>query len=239
MPFYSMERLAEEIRGNILRVKERIARVALRAGRKPDEIKLVAVSKAFGLEHIRAAIAAGITMLGENKVQEAYQKIPLIEAKVSWHMVGHLQSNKAKQAAQLFDMIQSIDKVSIAEKLNRHLTALSKPMEVLIQVDLAGEETKFGIPEGELEELVQRIGEMENLNLKGLMIMPPFFSHPEDVRPYFRRLRQLLDQLNRKGVVTAELKELSMGMSHDFEVAIEEGATMVRLGTAIFGPREE
>ena len=234
-----MERLAEEIRGNILRVKERIARVALRAGRDPDEIKLVAVSKAFGLEHIRAAIAAGIAILGENRVQEAHGKIPLIDAKISWHMVGHLQSNKAKRAAQLFDMIHSIDRVSIAEKLNRHLAAMSKRMEVLIQVDLAGEETKFGIPESELEESVHRVAEMENLNLKGLMIMPPFFSHSEDVRPYFRRLRQLLDQLNRKRLVSVELKELSMGMSHDFEVAIEEGATMVRLGTAIFGPREE
>ncbi|TKJ34523.1 YggS family pyridoxal phosphate-dependent enzyme [bacterium (candidate division B38) B3_B38] len=234
-----MERLAEEIKGNIHRVKERIARAALRAGRDPDEIKLVAVSKSFGLEHIRAAIASGITILGENKVQEAHQKIPHIEAGVSWHMVGHLQSNKAKRAAELFDMIHSIDRLSIAEKLNRHLAALSKRMEVLIQVDLAEEETKFGIPEAELEELVKRVGEMENLTLKGLMIMPPFFSNPEDGRPYFQRLRQLLARLNRRGVVSSELKELSMGMSHDFEVAIEEGATMVRVGTAIFGPREE
>ncbi|MDH5406147.1 MAG: YggS family pyridoxal phosphate-dependent enzyme [Candidatus Aminicenantes bacterium] len=234
-----MERLSEEIRGNIHRVKERIAQAALRAGRDPDEIKLVAVSKSFGLEHIRAAIAAGITILGENKVQEAHQKIPHIEAEVSWHMVGHLQSNKAKRAAELFDTIHSIDRLSIAEKLNRHLAALSKRMEVLIQVDLAGEEAKFGTAEGELEELVKRVREMENLTIKGLMIMPPFFSNPEDVRPYFQRLRQLVDQLNRKGVVPAELKELSMGMSHDFEVAIEEGATMVRVGTAVFGPREE
>ncbi len=234
-----MQRLSEEIKGNIHRVKERIAQAALRAGREPEEIKLVAVSKSFGLEHIRAAIAAGIHILGENKVQEAHQKIPLIESGVSWHMVGHLQSNKAKRAAELFDTIHSIDRLSIAEKLNRHLAALSKRMEVLIQVDLAGEETKFGISEGELEELVRRVGEMENLTLKGLMIMPPFFSNPEDVRPYFQRLRQLLNQLNCKEVVPAELKELSMGMSHDFEVAIEEGATMVRVGTAIFGPREE
>jgi len=234
-----MERLEEEIRGNILQVKERIARVAIKGGKSPDEIKLVAVSKSFGLEHIRAAIAAGITILGENKVQEAYQKIPQIETRVSWHMVGHLQSNKAKRAAELFDMIHSIDRLSIAEKLNRHLTALSKRMEVLIQVDLGGEETKFGVPEAELGELVQRVREMENLSLKGLMIMPPFFPNPEDVRSYFQRLRQLLDQLNLKRVVSAKLKELSMGMSHDFEIAIEEGATMIRVGTSIFGPREE
>jgi len=234
-----MERLEEEIRGNILRVKELIARAAIKAGKSPDEIKLVAVSKSFGLEHIRAAIAAGITILGENKVQEAYQKIPQIEEKVSWHMVGHLQSNKAKRAAELFDMIHSIDRLSIAEKLNRHLTALSKRMEVLIQVDLGREEIKFGVPEAELLELVQRVGEMENLSLRGLMIMPPFFPNPEDVRSYFQRLRQLLDQLNLKRVVSAKLKELSMGMSHDFEVAIEEGATMIRVGTSIFGPREE
>jgi len=234
-----MEKLEEEIRGNILRVKERIDRAALRADRNPEEIKLVAVSKSFGLEHIRAAIAAGITVLGENRVQEAQQKIPQIEARASWHLVGHLQSNKAKLAAELFDMIHSIDRVSIAEKLNRHLAALSKRMEVLIQIDLVGEETKFGIPEGELEELVQRVGEIENLTLIGLMVLPPFFHNPEDVRPYFQRLRQLLNQLNRKRMVSTELKELSMGMSHDFEVAIEEGATMIRLGTAIFGPREE
>ena len=234
-----MEKLEEEIRGNILRVKERIAQAAVRADRSPDDIKLVAVSKSFGLEHVKAAIAAGITILGENRVQEAHQKIPQIKSTVSWHMVGHLQSNKAKRAAELFHMIHSVDRLSIAEKLNRHLAAMSKRMDVLIQVDLAGEEAKFGIPERELEKLVKRVGEMENLSLKGLMILPPFLPNPEDGRPYFRNLRRLLAQLNRKGVVPTELKELSMGMSHDFEVAIEEGATMIRVGTAIFGPREE
>lgn len=223
-----------EIRENLLRVKERIERAALKAGRDPNEVKLVAVSKTVEVARIRQAIEAGVTILGENYVQEAQKKIEEIGKEVSWHFIGHLQSNKAKYAVRLFDLIHSVDSLSLAEELNRRAEREGRVIEVMIEVNLSGEATKFGTEEEKAVELARNLQQLKNLSLIGLMTMPPYFDDPEQSRPYFARLRALRERMAKEGIV---LKELSMGMSNDFEVAIEEGATYVRVGTAIFGPR--
>ena len=225
------------IKENLIKLKEKIERAAERAGRDPKEIKLVAVSKTVPPSRILEAIEAGVSILGENRVQEADAKIEAIGHSVSWHLIGHLQSNKAKKAASLFEAIHSIDSVKIARKLDSYLEALGKKMEAFIQLNLGGEETKSGITEEELPTLLTEINKLSHLKVIGLMTIPPFLPNPEDVRPYFKRLRELRDEVNRKGIPGIHLSELSMGMSHDFEVAIEEGATFIRVGTAIFGPR--
>jgi pyridoxal phosphate enzyme (YggS family) len=198
-----------------------------------SEVKLVAVSKTHSAGTIREAIDAGISVFGENKVQEAVGKIEeLGRDGIEWHLIGHLQSNKARKAVQLFDVIHSIDSFELAERLERIcIEAGRSELPVLIQVDLAGEETKAGIPEANLAELIDSLKSCDRLKLTGLMILPPFFEDPEATRPYFKHLREIRDRLIPGG-------ELSMGMSHDFEVAIEEGATIVRVGTAIFGERD-
>ncbi len=210
----------------------------MRAGRDPSEVELVAVTKTVDAERIKEAIELGIRMIGENRVQEAREKIeklrPDIPETVQWHMIGHLQKNKVRLAVTLFDMIQSVDSIELARKINRVAAEFSKVQRVLVQVKLSEEETKFGVSEDSLEALLGEIVQLENLNLEGLMTIPPFFEDPERARPYFRRLRQLRDEMNSRGF---RLKHLSMGMSGDFEVAIEEGATLVRVGTAIFGRR--
>jgi len=218
---------------NLKSVRERIANAASRSGRDPGEIKLVAVSKTHPAKTIHEAIDAGISVFGENKVQEAVGKIEeLGRDGIEWHLIGHLQSNKARKAVQLFDVIHSIDSIELAERLERICIEEGRnELQVLIQVDLAGEETKAGIAEAELPDLIGRIKDFERLKLKGLMILPPFFDDPEATRPFFKRLHDIRDRLIPGG-------ELSMGMSHDFEVAIEEGATIVRVGTAIFGERD-
>lgn len=223
-----------EIRENLLRVKERIERAALKAGRDPNEVKLVAVSKTVEVARIRQAIEAGVTILGENYVQEAQRKIEEIGKGVSWHFIGHLQSNKAKYAVRLFDLIHSVDSLSLAEELNRRAEREGRVIEVMIEVNLSGEATKFGTEEEKAVELARNLQQLKNLSLIGLMTMPPYFDDPQQSRPYFARLRALRERMGKEGIV---LKELSMGMSNDFEVAIEEGATYVRVGTAIFGPR--
>lgn len=223
-----------QIRENYLRVRERIERAALGAGRDPREIKLVAVSKTVEPARILEAIDAGVTLLGENYVQEAQKKIETIDRPVSWHFIGHLQSNKAKQAVRLFEMIHSIDSAHLAEELNRRAAQAGKIVKVLIEVKLSEEHTKFGAEEDAALALARRILELEHLSLEGLMTMPPYFDLPERSRPYFVRLRQLRERMVQEDI---PLRELSMGMSNDFEVAIEEGATFVRVGTAIFGPR--
>jgi len=230
---------------NLAEVRKRIRDSAIRAGRNPEGIKLVAVSKTVEVKRILEAVNAGVTILGENRVQEAAKKIQDLRFKiqdskfegqssVEWHMVGHLQKNKAKVAVQLFDLIHSVDSVELAERLNKYALQIGKRQRILIQVKLSEEETKHGIPEKGLKELVERVQTLNYLNLEGLMTLPPYFEDPEKVRPYFQRLRELRDEMEGLGY---RLPELSMGMSHDFEVAIEEGATMVRIGTAIFGPR--
>lgn len=221
-------------------VRNRIENCARSCGRSPDEITLVAVSKTHPAEIIREAIAAGVADLGENRVQEADAKIPEVgRESARWHLIGHLQSNKARRAVELFDVIHSLDSAALAQRLDRVCVELDrKDLPVLIQVDLGLEETKSGAAENDLPEILESIGKSERLRLTGLMTVPPFFDDAEMVRPFFRRLRELRDELQTRGVFAGERGELSMGMTHDFEIAIEEGATMVRVGTAIFGQRK-
>jgi hypothetical protein len=218
-------------------VRERIARAAERASRPPGDVTLVAISKTHPAEAVRAAFAAGVRDFGENRVQEAEPKIAsTADLGASWHLVGHLQSNKARKAAALFGLIQSVDSLELALRLARAGAEEGRPVRVLVQVDLAGEETKFGLAEGELLPLLEALRGKEGLRIEGLMVLPPYLDDPEHVRPYFRRLRSLRDQASAAGLL--EGRHLSMGMSHDFEAAVEEGATIVRVGTAIFGERQ-
>ncbi len=219
-------------------VRDRIARAASRAGRDPAGIRLVAVSKTFGAEDVRAAALAGQADFGENKVQEAFEKIPrLRDLPVRWHLIGHLQSNKAKKAGGAFDAIHSIDNPALLPRIDAGAAEAGRRVDLLVQVDLAGEATKFGATEGELRAIFDAAAACANVAIIGLMIIPPAVEDPEAARPYFRRLREVRDRLMKDGVAEDRLRELSMGMSHDFEVAIEEGATIVRVGTAIFGER--
>lgn len=234
----------KDIFQNISNVYRRICHAAMRAGRDPEEVKLVAVTKTVDIDRIREAIDAGLRVFGENRVQEAQKKIldlrsRIQESIIEWHLIGHLQKNKAKYAVQLFDLIHSVDSISLAEELDRQAKRDNKVQRILIQVKLSEEETKHGIPEEGLAPLIETVKGLSNLRLEGLMTMPPYLDAPEMVRPYFSRLREIRDRINSLGVLPYPLKELSMGMSHDFEVAIEEGATMVRIGTAIFGERDK
>jgi len=225
------------IADNLASIQERISKAALRAGRNPAEIRLVAVSKTVSAENIQQAIAAGVTILGENYVQEARNKIARVGSQVAWHFIGHLQSNKARNAVDLFSMIHSVDRLSLAEALDEEANRQGKILPVLIQVNISGEESKSGIDPQETLQLLQRIAGLQHLSIQGLMTMPPWFEDPEDARPYFIALRKLREELSREKIPGVALQELSMGMSGDFEVAINEGATLVRIGTAIFGPR--
>lgn len=227
------------IADRIAAVRERIARAAGRDGRDASAVTLVAVSKTQGAEAVREAFAAGVRSFGENRVQEAEAKAlalaDLREAGLLWHLVGHLQENKAKKAAPLFEIVHSIDSVPLGRKLARVSAEAGRTLRGLVQVDLAGEETKFGIPEAALFKALEELRALPGLRLEGLMILPPLFEEPERTRPFFRRLHALRDQALEEGLLGQG--SLSMGMSHDFEVAIEEGATLVRVGTAIFGER--
>jgi pyridoxal phosphate enzyme (YggS family) len=219
-------------------VRERIANAAGRVGRDPASIVLVAVSKTFPLEAIRALSALGQLDFGENKVQEALPKIAgATDLPARWHLIGHLQSNKVKKAAAAFHTIHSVHDVGIVDKLDREARQLNRRIDLLIQVDLAREATKSGVTEEGLRPLVDRALSASHLHLTGLMVLPPAVDDPEDARLWFARLRRLRDDLIAEGVPRTALAHLSMGMSHDFEVAIEEGATMVRVGSAIFGDR--
>jgi len=220
-------------------VRSRIAAAANRAGRASEEITLVAVTKTHPAVVVREAIAAGAGDLGENKVQEAEKKIPQVGREAArWHLIGHLQSNKARKAVELFDVIHSLDSPALASRLDRICAESDRPeLPVLIQVDLGHEATKSGVKENELSELVQAVTKCSRLRLRGLMTLPPFFDNAEDARPFFRKLRELRDRFSSEGVFGAQRGELSMGMTNDYEVAIEEGATIVRVGTAIFGER--
>lgn len=218
---------------NLAEVKRKIRRAAEKCGRRADEIKLVAVSKTHGSETLRAAMSAGARVFGENKVQEAEKKISEIgDDRIEWHLIGHLQSNKARRAVELFDVIHTLDSIELAERLERICFEQNRAsLSVLVQVDLAFEPTKNGVKANDLPKIAGFLRSCERLKFGGLMIIPPFEEDAEKVRPFFRRLRELRDEF-------APLGELSMGMSHDYEIAIEEGATLVRVGTAIFGARE-
>ncbi|HEY0593248.1 MAG TPA: YggS family pyridoxal phosphate-dependent enzyme [Thermoanaerobaculia bacterium] len=212
----------------------RIGRACARAGRGREEITLVAVTKTHGPALVRAAIAAGIGDIGENRVQEARGKIAEVGARARWHLIGHLQSNKANEAARLFDVVQSVDSEELAAKLGRAAAAEGKTIDVFVQVNVGGEQQKSGVEPDEAAALVRAVDATPSLRLRGLMTVPPFLA-PEEVRPYFQELRALRDRLRAS---CENCRELSMGMSDDFEVAIEEGATMIRLGRALFGERE-
>jgi pyridoxal phosphate enzyme (YggS family) len=232
--------MAEDIPERLARVREQIARAAQRAGRSAQDITLIAVSKTFDPDLVQRAVDAGALDLGENRVQEAATKVGAVKAKnLRWHLIGHLQSNKAKQAISIFDLIHSVDSRELVERLDRLADELERRPTVLAQVDLAREPTKSGARESELPAIVEALDSANHLDFRGLMTLPPFFDSPELTRSYFRRLRVILEGLNRTRAAERRLTELSMGMSHDFEVAIEEGATMVRVGTAIFGAREQ
>jgi len=229
----------DEFARRLQRVRERIASAAARANRRLEEIALVAVSKTHPPEMIRTAIAAGLTDFGENRVQEAEEKVPQVgRHQARWHLIGHLQSNKARRAVELFDVIHSLDSVALARRLNRFCLELNRrELPVLIQLDLAHEETKSGAAESQLLEIVEVITDSDALQLVGLMVLPPFFNDLGQMRPFFRRLREVRDDLRARGAFGDREGELSMGMTHDYEIAIEEGATMLRIGTAIFGER--
>ena len=226
---------------NIAQVRERIAAVARRVGRNPAEITLMGVSKTFPAEHIREAYAAGLRIFGENRVQEFAGKADALRdlPDAEWHLIGHLQTNKAAKAAELFDAVDSVDSVRMAEKLNALAESAGKTLSVLIEVNVGGEQAKNGLaPDSdELEQILQRGPRWGNLKIHGLMTVPPYTEDPEGSRPYFRQLRQIRDSIAARELPKIGTAVLSLGMSHDFEVAIEEGATCVRVGTAIFGVR--
>lgn len=214
-----------------------MAEAACRVGRKPDEVELVAVTKTVPVARVREVIDAGVTRLGENRVQEASDKIALLSAfPVTWHLIGHLQTNKSRPAAELFALIHSLDSVKLAAALDRHGAALARQVRVLVEINLGGEPSKTGILEPDLVPLLESCCQLTHVAIEGLMAIPPFRRNPEDVRPFFRRLRLLRDEA-AKACPDYPLRHLSMGMSHDYEIAIEEGATLVRVGTAIFETR--
>ena len=216
-------------------IRDRMEKAATRSGREPGSVRLIAVSKTRAVKEIAQAVQAGVTDVGENKVKEAETKKPEFGASPRWHLIGHLQKNKAKKAVQLFDVIHSVDSVAIGERIDRLAGELDKVQPILLQVDLAGEESKSGLPEEKLFDTLETLSRCARLRIEGLMVLPPYFDDENEVRPYFCSLRELSETARERGVLTG--KELSMGMSHDFEIAIEEGATLIRIGTAIFGPR--
>lgn len=224
-----------EIEKNLSRVRERMEHAATKVGRDPREIKLMAVTKTVTVERIQEAIVAGVTIFGENYVQEARSKIEEIgQAGIQWHLIGHLQTNKARYAVRLFDLIHSVDGITVARELDKRAAAEGKIVDCLIEVNLSQENSKFGISKERAPELAHELRDLKNISLKGLMTMPPYADDPEAARPYFTALRKLKEEIERDGI---PLPELSMGMSTDFAVAIEEGATIVRIGRAIFGER--
>jgi len=226
----------KELCENIKNIYRRISHAAMRVERDPCDVKLIAVTKTVDTERIKEAIDWGLRIFGESRVQEAKEKISnfkfqISNSRIEWHLIGHLQKNKAKTAVQLFDLIHSIDSRGLTEELNNHAEKAGKIQRVLIQVKLSEEETKHGAGKEDVMNLIDAVMKMKNLKLEGLMTMPPYFDNPEMARPYFRDLRELRDNAKRLGY---KLPELSMGMTNDFEIAIEEGATMVRIGTGIF-----
>ena len=226
---------------NVARVGERIAAAARRAGRNPEEVMLMAVSKTFAAERVREAYLAGLRAFGENRVQEFAGKAGALTdlEQAEWHMIGHLQTNKTAKAAELFNAIDSVDSLRLAEKLNASAAQFGKKLAILIEVNVGGEAAKSGVSSDspELEALLRAAPQLEHLEFRGLMTVPPFTEDPQQARPYFRKLCELRDQIQSRRLPKATMEVLSMGMSHDFEVAIEEGSTCVRVGTAIFGER--
>ena len=223
---------------NIAKIKHRIAIAATRCGRDPHSIKLMAVTKTVNLERIFNAVEAGVTMLGENYVQEAKDKIAAVTKPAQWHMIGHLQTNKAKYAVHLFDCIHSVDRWELARELDKRAGIANHHLNILIEVNVSGEQTKNGIPASAASSLIKQIAPLPNLTIRGLMTMAPYSDNPENARPYFAALSKLKNDITAQSIPRVQMEELSMGMTDDFEVAIEEGATIVRIGRAIFGERQ-
>jgi hypothetical protein len=230
--------MALTVRERLESIRERVARAARRSGRDPSAVCLVAAVKGVPADSVLEAVESGVRALGENYVQEARKLQDRIHLPVQWHMIGNLQSNKARQAVRLFDVIETVDRVRIAHELQRWAHAEGKRIDVMIQVDLAGETTKAGASPDETLPLIEAVAGCGDLRCVGLMTLPPFFEDPEEARPFFAALRRLRDRVQPLVPDGVELKGLSMGMSGDFEVAVEEGATLVRIGTALFGPRK-
>jgi pyridoxal phosphate enzyme (YggS family) len=227
-----------DVGANYRGILERIATAAAKAERDAREVRLLAASKSQSVDAIRAALAAGVVLVGENYVQEAQEKKrQLADAKTEWHMIGHLQRNKAKLAVDLFDVIESLDNLALARELDKEGAKRNKIARAFVEVNLAGEESKAGITKSEVADLLEQVSGLAHIRIEGLMTVPPFRENLEEVRSYFRELRELRDSLSSLHFPNVQLKELSMGMTHDFTVAIEEGATIVRVGTALFGPR--
>ena len=227
-----------DIATNINTIKQRIAAAAARCNRAPDSIKLLAVTKTVPPVCIGKAIEAGLTVFGENYVQEAKEKVAVIGPRAQWHMIGHLQTNKAKYAVNLFNYIHSVDRMDLAWELDKRARLIGQKMNILIEVNVSGEKTKNGMPADTAIPLIKDVSKLENLSVRGLMTMAPYSANPENSRPYFTGLRNLRDDIIRTGITGIQMEDLSMGMSDDFEVAIEEGATIVRIGRAIFGERK-
>lgn len=223
----------------MLNIEARIRKAAIEANRDPESVRLVAVSKTKPIELVRKAIEAGANIIGENYVQEARDKFTALGAlSASWHFIGHLQSNKAKYAVRIFDLIHTVDSLNLAAELNRQAAKINKIQDILIQVNIAEEDSKSGVSPSGAPSLIEAIAPLAHVRIKGLMCIPPFFDAPQKAQPYFRALRLLRDELEQKNNPNVTLTELSMGMTGDFEVAIAEGATLVRIGTALFGRRE-
>jgi pyridoxal phosphate enzyme (YggS family) len=227
-----------DIAANCQKVMQNIRAAADRCGRDPGEIKLLAASKSQGISQIEAAISCGIRLFGENYVQEAKTKKDAVKESVEWHMIGHLQRNKVKAALEIFSAIQSLDSLDLARALHQEGKKERKTVRTFVEVNLAGEQTKTGIGEDKVAWLLREVSLLSHVTIEGLMVVPPFRSDPKDMRPYFRALKDLQQELKNLQIPNVDLKELSMGMTHDYMIAVEEGATMVRVGTAIFGPRE-
>jgi pyridoxal phosphate enzyme (YggS family) len=226
-----------DVADNIRHVRAMMADAARRSGRSPAAVRLMAVTKTVADDRIREAVRAGVEIIGENYVQEAKRKLEKIGKTGEWHLIGHLQTNKAKFAVRLFDMIHSVDRIELAVEIDRRARNIGRIMKVLIEVNVAGEETKSGVPLGAALDLVRAVAPLENISVQGLMTMPPWFDDQEEARPFFRTLRELRDRIVAERIPGLEMPELSMGMTGDYPVAIEEGATIVRVGRGIFGDR--
>ncbi|MDI3540951.1 Pyridoxal phosphate homeostasis protein [Koleobacter methoxysyntrophicus] len=222
---------------NLQVIKKRVAESAMKTNRKLDDIKIIAVTKNVEVERILEAIQGGIDAIGENRVQEALIKYPLIEKEIEWHMIGYLQRNKAKKAVEHFDLIQSLDRISLAQELDKRGKQQNKIVNVLVQVNVSGEESKSGISPEETVEFIKSLSDYENILIKGLMTIAPYTDDPEETRPYFARMKGLFDEVHKLKGRNIDIEYLSMGMTNDFEVAIEEGSNMIRIGTGIFGER--
>jgi pyridoxal phosphate enzyme (YggS family) len=227
-----------DVAANYRKIMDRISEAALKAGRNPQEIKLLAAAKSQSIESIGAAIAAGVGLVGENYVQEAKHKRQAISQHVEWHMIGHLQRNKVQPALKTFDLVQSLDSAALALELEKEGKKRGKTVRTLVEVNLGDEQSKSGIAQDAVVELLKRVGDLAHLRVEGFMAIPPFRENPEEVRPFFNALKNLQAELQCLKIPNVVLNELSMGMTHDYPVAVEEGATIVRIGTALFGPRK-